>query len=618
MKVNAIRSAYVANLQQKNLRINNIPQETGSSAQEGVSVISFRAGNKAQAIEWCVENKPYFQNGGVATAISDRRTLRVSDADPIVDAARRKNIMTEPLSSKAFAMPFYNGSLKYDSEAGILKNVEVPKIPSGLPENSPFKKYEGKYCLINHPKFQNYVNELEFFTKEGGVNPITKQDNLALNKNVFILEEVSGAAKKMDFGGVGDTKINLFRVYYDKGGKLVPTNDFQIFTDVQATWTGPYKEGGYASSSGLLSQTWKGNGDARSAKAFVELTEDICADMSKNGTKFDPATIVCNDSQASYSIEYMAQKSAEGKEFWQGKKPTLIGHNMGDGYIGKTSYMNMFVNIADKDLRLAVSKDPKYVEALMAGDEAVNQYFSDLIPEVMKDKQSGVSPFKNAVYYADHGFVPTISSVSEPYVEKIVKDPTFAPAMHDDLKKLYEKGRLHGILNSMEDVSMDPYSQGIEGYYKQEYVFPEGVKVDGQTGYKISTMKTYDQNLVNENFVDIQHVREVKRQNKVSLFERLNKDALEQLNKLKEVKGHETDLATLVAGQSHRKVEVYGYIDKRILDEVRKPNSDVKLLTAWGRGDTQKGLDTVLESFEKYVLGVGSSDKNTVLVERIY
>ena len=615
MKINAVGSSHlIINHKIREITPQTFPTDTTQQVPTSAVQISFMAGNKAQAIEWCVENKPYFQNGGVATAISDRRTLRVSEADPIITEARKKNIMKEPLSSKAFAMPLYNGSLKYEKENGILKSVEVPKIPAGLPKESPFKKYEGKYCLINHPKFHNYVDELEFFTKEGGKNPITGADNLKLNGNIFIMEEVKGAAKKMDFGGVGETNINLFRVYFDHNGKLVPTNDFQIFTDVPATWTGPYKEGGYASSSGLLSQTWKGNGDARGAKAFVELTEDLCADMSRNSTKFDPATIVCNDSQASYSIEYMAQKSAQGNEFWQGKKPTVIGHNMGDGYIGKTSYMNMFVNIADKDLRTAVSKDPKYIRALMDGEEAVNQYFGELIPDVMKDKQGGVSPFKNAVYYAEHGYVPTISSVSEPYIEKIIKDPSFAPAMHDDLKKLYEKDRLFGILNSMEDVGMDPYSPGIEGYYKKEYTFPEGFTVNGQSKYKISTMQTFDPKLVNENFVDINHVREIKRQNKIALFERLNEDALKQLEALKEVKGHEYDLPTLIAGQPHRKVEVYGYIDKRFLEEAKKANSDIKLLTAWGRGDTQKGLDTVLESFEKYVLEVGNKDKNTVLV----
>ena len=269
--------------------------------------------------------------------------------------------------------------------------------------------------------------------------------------------------------------------------------------------------------------------------------------MSKNGVKFDPATIVCNDSQAAYSVEYMAEKAAKGGEFWKGKKPTVIGHNMGDGYIGKTSAMNMFVNIADKDLRLAVSKDPKYIEALMNGDSAVNEYFNKLLPDVMKDKQGGVSPFKNAVYWAKHGYVPTISSVSEPYIEKLVSDSTFAPAMHDDLKLLHSQNRLVGILNSMEDVGMNPYTPGIPGYYKNEYVFPEGFTVNGKNGFKISTMKTFNPELVNENSVDMNHVREIKRQNKIALFERLNQDSLKQLKALKNVEGHELDFPTLIA-----------------------------------------------------------------------
>ena len=41
-----------------------------------------------------------------------------------------------------------------------------------------------------------------------------------------------------------------------------------------------------------------------------------------------------------------------------------VVEDIGDGYIQKTSYMNMFVNIADKELREAVSNDPNYIDAL--------------------------------------------------------------------------------------------------------------------------------------------------------------------------------------------------------------------------------------------------------------
>lgn len=619
MKVSAVNLNY-ATQKSLNKRIADVtPPQEPATTPTGMSMITFKGGNKAQAIEWCYENKPYFQNGGVATAVTDRRTLRVSDADPTVTPEMRKNIMTQPLKSKAFAMPIYNGSLVYDHSKGLLTSVDVPKIPTGLPETSAFKQFEGEYCLINHPKFREYANVTDFLNNEDKINPLTKQSNVRLNNQVFILKDVTGSPKKMDFGGVssdkngGETAIKLFRVHWfdDKAKRLVPTNDFQIFSDVHASWKKPYEGGGYSSSAGVFAQSWKGDGDARGAKAFVELTERICEEMSKDGEKFDPATIVCNDSQASYSVEYMAEKAAKGDPFWQGKKPTVIGHNMGDGYIGKTSYMNMFINIADKELRDAVSKDPKFMDAVIEGGNSVENYFKKLIPDSMKDAQDGVSAFNNALHYAELGYVPTVSSVSEGYVDKLVRDPSFAPATHDKLKKLYDQGVLVGILNSMEDLGMDPYSPGIGGYYKEEYVLPE---LDGFASKKIPVMKTFDKNLVNENSVDINHVRDIKRQNKISLFERLNQKTLKHLEALKDVPGHEYDMATIIAGKADKKVEVYGYIDDRFLNEVKKPNSDVKLLTAWGRCDTQKGLDTVLESFEKYILGVGKGDKNTVLV----
>ena len=615
MKINAIGTDYSV-IRARNAKSVKATegQTQGIDVPKGMTKISFRGGNKNQAIEYVAEVKPYYQIGGVATAVQDRRTLRISDQDPIITEDMRKNIFKKPMQNKAFVTPVYNGSLIYNKENGLLQNVEVPKIPAGLPETSAFKKYEGKYFITNSQNFQKYLNPLEFFKNEEFKNPANGKDNISLNNQVFILEDVTGGEKKMDFGGTGETKIKLFRVMADDNGKLVPTNDFQVFTDVTASWSKPYAGGGYSTTPGVLSQTWKGDGDARGAKAFAAQLEQICAEMSKNGTKFDPATLVLNDSQASYAAEYLAEMAAKGDEFMKGKKPTVIGHNIGDGYIQKTSYMNMFVNIADKELREAVSNDPNYIDALKQGGEAVNKYFEKLIPEAMKDKQGGVSPFMNAIYYARQGYIPMISTVSEGYYNKLISDPNFAPGTHAFLKELSEKGRFAGIVNAFEDPNMNPYTKGVPGYYAKEYIFPDGVDVNGQKNYKISTYKVFDEKLVNENNVDIKHVRDIKRQNKISLFERLDKDVIAKLESLKDVKGHEYDMSSVIAGLPDKKVKVYGHIDKKFLDEVKKPDSDIKLLTSWGRGDTQKGLDSVLEAFEQYALGAGKSDKNTVLV----
>ena len=56
-----------------------------------LTTISFKAGNKEQAILFVAETKPYFQVGGVATAMNDMRALRVSENSPEMTEAHKKS-----------------------------------------------------------------------------------------------------------------------------------------------------------------------------------------------------------------------------------------------------------------------------------------------------------------------------------------------------------------------------------------------------------------------------------------------------------------------------------------------------------------------------------------------
>ena len=223
----------------------------------------------------------------------------------------------------------------------------IEKIPTGLKEDSAFKRFEGEYFTTSDPNFKKYANALDFFNNEEKIVAATNKPKLEINNNIHILKQV-GEPMTMDFGGDknGETTIKLFRNYrYDTNNKqLVPINDFKVFTDVHATHKKPYEQGGYSTSGGALAQTWKGDADARGSKAFVELMERICQEVSKDGKKFDPGTVLLNDAHAGNVVEYMAQKVAKGNSFYSGKKPELIIHNGGSGYIQKTSYMNMFIN----------------------------------------------------------------------------------------------------------------------------------------------------------------------------------------------------------------------------------------------------------------------------------
>ena len=55
----------------------------------------------------------------------------------------------------------------------------------------------------------------------------------------------------------------------------------------------------------------------------------------------------------------------------------------------------------------------------------------------------------------------------------------------------------------------------------------------------------------------------------------------------------------ILAGDAGRNAKIYGSIDPKYIDALKK-GEDVKLIVSWGRGDFQKGMSTVLDSFEKF------------------
>ena len=474
MQINAISSVRAANSNVigKTARLRDVTTPEIEPIKPNFSVISFGKGNKNQVIYWGMELRPYNKKGGISTVLDDHRGLKADGASTIPD---KKNIDYWKQSDKVFVDPFFNGMERYNYENGIMQEAFIEKIPTGLKADSAFKQFEGEYFTTNDPNFKKYANALDFFNNEEKVVAATGKPKLVLDNNIHILKQV-GDPVKMDFGGDngGLTEIKLFRNYrFDNTTKkLIPINDFKVFTDVHATHKGPYEQGGYSTSSGALAQTWKGDADARGSKAFVELMERICKEVSKDGKEFEPATVLLNDAHAANVVEYMAQKSAKGDKFFEGKKPELIIHNGGSGYIQKTSYMNMFVNIADKELRDAVRHDPDFIDAMLKGGDAINKYFENLLPHEMIDAQGGVSPFQNTLYYADKGYVPKVVTVSEGYFDASIKNRDIVSGQFEQLKALADRGVYSGITNG--STGINPYVIDENPYFKG-YTFPSNI-----------------------------------------------------------------------------------------------------------------------------------------------
>ncbi|MBR6126075.1 hypothetical protein IKQ21_00150, partial [bacterium] len=345
MKIDAVSLGYNLKSNTNSLKTSNVSGQT-SILKSNISAISFMGGNKNQVIMYGVEVPPYNKSGGVATVMQDFRALRISDKDPIVTNQMKNSFDFYKQKNKVLVDPFYNGFVSYDPENGMIKNVEVPKVPKGLPADHPLKKYEGRYFQTTSDKLCKYSSVEDFFKNED--LQVANIKDKGIKGNIFILEDVTGKETKLDFGGLEESVTKLFRVQLEVDGQLKNTNDFKVFTDLTASLKSPYEKGGYSTVPGKLNQTWKGVADAKAAKAFTEFLPQICELAG-----IDPATVILNDSQAGYVSEYMGQKVAKGGDFWKDKKAVFIGHNLGDGYVQRTSYMNMFMNLADKELRNA-------------------------------------------------------------------------------------------------------------------------------------------------------------------------------------------------------------------------------------------------------------------------
>ena len=155
----------------------------------------------------------------------------------------------------------------------------------------------------------------------------------------ILLEEV--VSKDMQWGLQEKAPVKLYHIPHELSDCPKGTDIFFVYTEGTASMTEPYEGGGYVTTKASYVKSWNGDPYAQFDKACVECMKDI----DKKIPGFDPGTVICSDSHAAYVSQYMAIKNVSGDEYFQGKKPTQVGHNLGDGYIGKTSPRNMIVNL---------------------------------------------------------------------------------------------------------------------------------------------------------------------------------------------------------------------------------------------------------------------------------
>ncbi len=583
MKINAISNADYSQRAGKIKAggMQNVSQ-VNRALPKNMSMISFRSGNPRH-IAHMVSEEPLFgfKDGGVGTVVNDYNFLDNKDVDKIVKF-----------------IPMYNQEVEYkkdiDPKTGKIKQpvgqgVKVRYIPKNLPADHPFKGKEGT-PFITGQALDNSTDLVKFLKD--------KKDN------IFLLEEVKSS--NMNWGMEENVPIKMFKAQKDEHLKKAMTKNGMskelqdklefVFTYVDSTASMPkqYADGfSYSSSSGTdlekrFASGWKGQPYAKESKATIELMPAL-----KEKYNIDPRYILCSDGQPMFAMHYAAQKNAAGEAYWQDKFFGGVGHNMNAGYDQPMGARQAIVNLgATKEELTKLANSTEYINALKNGEE--EKFLRETVLKDFVRPKSGMNAYNVAVHYAKAGYVPMLTTVSEGYHDSLITNELVS-AMYDDLVKLDELGRFKGLTNPLMDPNVTPFSDSIflPG-------FKEDVKLklaDGST-VAVNKLQHFDKNKC-----DLKTVREIKRQNKINLLERFNPKFVnaQYLDKEGKVIGKPDEgRMKIITGFPNKNAKLYGGISDEYLTKL-KNGKDVKLVVSWGRGDLQKGMDTVIDSFEKYI-----------------
>lgn len=591
MKINAI-SADFATQKSRNVKKINSSNPTEQTAEKnGMSMISFRSGNPRHIAHFVAE-EPLFgmAGGGVGTVSNDY------------------NFLDKDIDKIAKIIPLYNQEVKYkedlDSVSGKSKGVlgqgvQVRTIPSNLPEGHPFKGQEGT-AFLTPEKIDKTTDLTKFLEEKKG--------------KIFLLDEIQSSS--MDWGLEKDVPIKMYKARKDENLKKAMTGrgmpaelqqklEFIFpYVDSTASMPKPYADGfSYSTSNGddlakRFSSGWKGQEYAKFNKAGVELLPSLKEKMG-----FDPRYILCSDGQSMFTMHYAAQKNAAGDSYWMDKFLGGVGHNMNAGYDQPMGARQAIVNLgATKEEIVKLINSKEYIEALQTGRE--EDFLRETVLKNFNNERSGLNAYGVPIHYAKKGYVPMITTVSEGYHQSIISNDLVS-TMYEDLKELDKLGRFKGLTNPLMDPSVTPFKDSIlQAGYKND------VKLKLANGSEVTVPKfqVFDESKK----YDLKHVREIKRQNKINLFDRFDPKYIgaQSYNSAKnEWQQAGTGRMEILAGASGRKAKIYGSIDKKYIDAL-KNGKDIKLVVSWGRGDIQKGMDTVIDAFEKYA----SKDPDAVLL----
>ncbi len=601
----------------------------GKVSKTPYAIISFGGKNKKHQVFVGAEMPPYCKIGGVATVMEDYKVMFNDDKD----------------NRKVMIIPYYNGKIETDEKGYPTGKISVHTFPEGQKD-----------------KNGNDIGRQPFYTAE---NLYDNSEEDIIKKGKYHLLEKVGADEKMAFGFKTNESIALYRVK--------DTNHFMVFTEATAAMPKPYEERAKIgegsgkgkktsySSSGGINHGWNGDPYAKFNKAVVQLLPKIQytydSDGKQENTKFEPATVICSDSQSAYIPHYMANEATNDNEYYNDDvHPTFVAHNLGQGYVSQSTYKEMYINLgATKEDLENIQKDEAYLKAAATGPEKEEEYFKKFFNNFRVADDSGVvSGIMVPIHYTKQGYIPVLTTVSESYAKALATNSAISPGLYNIFKEMSDKKQFQGILNAANDPNLDPRKRlGLSGF---GYAIFQAKDKDGKITYITSkdlALKDLDKNEEYKNagikkdkdkqaalleekatyydnqkeLEDIQGYEKITRYSEA--FTRYDKEVTdENWNKIKEAKAQnklkfinrlskdgETN-SLLLTGLPGKEVKQIGALDLGVIttglqdgDNIKKLEK-CKLTVSWGRGDLQKGLDTTMLAWAK----CAQHDKNSFLI----
>ncbi len=561
MRISNVRAQSVYSVQR------NSALKSANSASNVYSISSLSAGippavisfggikNKNQTVHYLAEFPPYASKGGVGTVGDDYKNMAKWNA--------ALTHSPEGGFENFRFLPYYNAKVEYDPQTGeATGKIAVRRLEDGTPI---------------------YISHKDLMAKG-----IDGDEAKAIAKGKYTVLEQIGETKQMQWG-LDEIPIALYRVKND------PTS-FMIYSDGTARMPEPYAGGScYSSNAEIPRPTgFDGNPYAQNGKAFTELLPNA------KQLGINAETIICSDAQASFIPEYMAQQVKAGNTYYQGVKLSDVFHNMGLGYTGDISAQEMFANFATKEQIEAVLQDPKYFEALKYGK--TEEYFQSFIKpavvtSVLDKNQKSVSPNMIPLYYIENGrFVTTARTVSEGYAESVAKNPNVSPFLQPTWARLYEEGKVGGILNGLDKENLMADKPLPLKCFNQDFRLNNKGEFEVISEGEDTSKAVFKRFAIFEKDATYESMRKTKALNKRNLLSRFD--------------GTVTD-SRIIAGAEGKEIKLLGSIDKKYV-QMLDNGKNVNLFVSWGRGDMQKGYPIVIKAFEKFAKT--PEGKDTVII----